>query len=159
MSVQRSPCGDPEVTLPTSQPGCSSGGSGEGRVAVASSERLCLPPLVLAAILSSQLRAGPWGERALSLAQAAQRYQMVSGGGLTSSSAVRNRSGKTCCRSTFALSSFPGPQKSPKEAGGVHGCLLELLRSLLPSCQAQQHPVAPLFTETKVLLCPLAGAG
>lgn len=45
---------------------------------MASSERLCLPPLVLAAILSSQLRAGPWGERGVSLARAAQRYQMVS---------------------------------------------------------------------------------
>lgn len=39
---------------------------------MASSERLCLPPLVLAAILSSQLRAGPRGERVLSLALAAQ---------------------------------------------------------------------------------------
>lgn len=27
--------------------------------------------------------------------------------------------------------------------------------SLLPSCQAQQHPVVLLFTETGVILCPL----
>lgn len=127
MPVQRSPCGDPGVTLPegkplpTCQPGCSSGGPGEGSGAVASSERLCLPPLMLAAILSSQLRAGPRGERVLSLARAAQRYQMVSGGGLTSSSAVRDRLGKTCCRGMFALSLFPGTQRSPKEAGRVHG--------------------------------------
>lgn len=84
MPVQRSPCGDPGVTLPEgsplpiSQPGCSSGAPGEGSGAVASSERLCLPPLVLAAILSSQLRAAPRGERGVSLARAAQRYQMVS---------------------------------------------------------------------------------
>lgn len=122
--VERSPCGDPKVTLPegsplpTSQPGCSSGGPGEGSGAVASSERLCLPPLVLAAILSSQLRAGP-GESEGCLWLGQPKGTRWCRGGLTSRSAVRNRLGKTCCRSTFALSPFPGPQRSPKEAGGV----------------------------------------
>lgn len=86
---------------------------------------------VLAAILSSQLRAGPREEQVVSWAQAAQRYQTMSGGGLTSSLAVKNRIGKTCCQSTFAVSPFPGPQKSPKEAGAFDGCLPDLLPCLL----------------------------
>lgn len=118
---------------------------------MASSERLCLPPLVLAAILSSQLRAGLRGERVVS----GSGSPKVPDGGcrsLISSSAVRNRLGKTCCRNTFALSPFPGPQRSPKEGGGCSWCLLELLPSLLPACQAQQHA---LFTESGIILCPL----
>lgn len=102
---------------------------------MASSERLCLPPCkqVLAAILSSQLRAGPQGEQVVPQAQAAQRYQTMSGEGLTSSSAVKNRLGKTCCQSTFTVSPLPGPQKSPKEAGAFDRCLPDLLPSLLPA--------------------------
>lgn len=78
---------------------------------------------LLAAILSSQLRDGPWGKQVVAQAQAAHRYPMMSGGGLTSSSAVKNRLGKTCCQSTFAVRPLPGPQKSPKEAGAFDGCL------------------------------------
>lgn len=88
---------------------------------------------VLAAILSSQLRAVPWGEQVVSQAWAAQRYQMMSGGGLTSSSAVKNRLGKTRCQSTFPVSPLPGSQKSPMEAGAFDGCLLDLLPSLFPA--------------------------
>lgn len=88
---------------------------------------------VLAAVLSSQLRAGAQGEQVVSRARAAQRYQMMSGGGLPSTSAVKNRLGKTCCQSTFAVSPLPGPQKSPKEAGAFDGRLLDLLPSLLPA--------------------------
>lgn len=80
---------------------------------MASSERLCLPPLVLAAILSSQLRAGLRGEQVVSVAWAAQRYQMMPGGGLTSSSAVKDRLGNTCCQSTFAVSPFSSAPKEP----------------------------------------------
>lgn len=117
---------------------------------------------VLAAILSSQLRAGPQGEQVVSRAWAARRYQTMSGGGLTSSSAVKNRLGKTCCQSMFAANLLPGPQKSPKEAGAFDGCLPDLLPSLLPawpgaaSSHASPAPsVCSACSEAGLASCPL----
>lgn len=98
---------------------------------------------VLAAILSSQLRAGPQGEQVVSRAWAAQRYQMTSGGGLISSSAVKNTLGNTCCQSTFAVRPLPGPQKSPKEPGAFDRCLLDLLPFLFPAWPSPPSSHAP----------------
>lgn len=75
---------------PLGEPPPHLGARGAGRAA-ASSERLCGPPLrALAALLSSQLRTGPWGGPGGPRAWAAPGHKALSGG-LASSPAATKR--------------------------------------------------------------------